>query len=482
MTYVTKDLRPKSVFRNFENISKIPRSSGNEKEISDYIKKFAENLGLETFQDQYNNLMVKKPASNSNSKTTIMLQAHIDMVTEKGDKSNHDFNKDPLKLVVEDNKLRATDTTLGADNGIGIAYMMSILEDDKIQHPNLECVFTADEEVGLIGVSNMDLSKSKADYVINLDSEEEYNILVGCAGGVDSILSIRKEYKPAKPRNIALEINIQGLLGGHSGMDIDKHRANANVILGRVLNSIKYPYDLFYINGGSKRNAIPRNSEAVISISYDNLEAIAHDIHKFRSKIQKEFYPLEPNLNIKLRRTAPTDFKVYSDKCKRDIINLLLLMPNGVISMDTNLENMVETSTNFAIVVESSSHIRFKNLSRSSLQSRKDFLKSKFSSLAELVGGKVIFEAEYPAWEHAPNSFLEKKAKKIYNEVFEVDPDIVVMHCGLECGILLDKLTREADAISIGPNMYGVHTPHEYVEIDSVEKIYKYLLELLKQL
>lgn len=481
MKYITDGLYPEKVFKNFEDISKIPRGSGNEKEISDYIVNFAKNLKLEVRQDEHNNVVVKKKSTN-NSQNTVMLQAHIDMVTEANEESSHDFKKDPIELIVDGNILRANKTTLGADDGIGVAYMLSILESDDISHPNLECVFTSDEEVGLVGVNKLDFSDLKSNYVINLDSEEEDFILVGCAGAVDSTISLKKEYKPSNTSNIALEINIKGLSGGHSGMDIDKQRGNSNVILARILNAITYNFDLFVINGGSKRNVIPRRSEAVISINQDDLENTVREIQKISAKIQKELYPVDPNLKIELRRSAPTSFKVYTDDCKNKIIGLMSLIPNGVISMSTNIENCVETSTNFAVVRENSTTIEFVNLTRSALQSKKEYVMSILKIVARAFDSNIEFSPGYPAWEHNPNSYLEKLSVDVYDKLFGKKPEVVVMHCGLESGILLNKLKQRAESISIGPNTFNVHSPDEYVEISSVGKIWDYLIEILKNL
>lgn len=483
MDYITGGLTPSRVFKNFENISRIPRASGKEKEISDYIKKFAEDLGLETIQDDYYNLIVKKPATNGRPDgATVMLQSHIDMVTEAEEGLEHDFDKDPIELVVDGNILTAKGTTLGADNGIGVAYIMAVLESNDIIHPNLECVFTTSEEMGLIGVNNMDFSSLKSEYVINLDSEEDYCILTGCAGAVDSTISLKKEYKPAAPRNAALEISIRGLAGGHSGMDIDKQRGNANVILGRILNSITYDFDLFYINGGSKRNVIPRNAEAVISVNDDDLEKVVREIQKSSAKVHKEIYSTDPELKVSLRRSAPADFKVFSNECKTKIIRLLNLIPNGVIAMSSSLEGIVDTSSNFAVVRETSNRIDFVNLTRSTMQSRKEQVKAKMIILAEVFGASIEFAAEYPAWEYNPNSNLEKIAIDVYEKRFSKLPEVTVMHCGLESGILLNKLHHKAESISIGPNIFDVHSPSEYVEIDSVGMIWEYLIDLLKEL
>ncbi|WP_242941530.1 beta-Ala-His dipeptidase [Peptostreptococcus sp. D1] len=481
LKYVTNGLYPEKVFKNFEDISKIPRGSGNEKAISDYIVELAKKNKLFVRQDEHNNVVVKKKATND-SKNTVMLQAHIDMVTEAGEGSNHDFIVDPIELIIEGNKLRANNTTLGADNGIGVAYMMSIIESSDISHPNLELIFTADEEVGLVGVTKLDFSDLESSYVLNLDSEEEDFILVGCAGAVDSIVSLKKEYKPSIPSNIALEINVKGLTGGHSGMDIDKERGNSNVILGRILSSITYDFDLFAINGGSKRNVIPRKSEAVISVNPDVLENIVKEIQKISAKIQKEQYTADPNLKIELRRSAPTSFKVFTEDCKSKIIGLMLLIPNGVISRSTTIENCVETSTNFAIINETSTSIEFLNLTRSSMQSKKDYVTTLIETAAKSFNAKVEITPGYPAWEHNANSSLEKISVDIYSRLFSKKPEVVVMHCGLESGILLSKLKQKAESISIGPNTFNVHSPDEYVEISSVGKIWDYLIEILKNL
>lgn len=481
MTNILKGIYPEKVFDNFEKISRIPRESKNEKAISDFIFNMAKDLGLEATQDEYYNLVVKKPANNSDSKATVMLQAHMDMVCEAGENIRHDFDNDPIELIVEGNKLRANSTTLGADNGIGVAYMMSIMESNDISHPNLELVFTTAEELGLIGIENMDLSSLKSKYVINLDSEEDYNILVGCAGGLNSKLSFRKEYKPAIPRNAALEISVCGLFGGHSGMEIDKNRANANIVMARVLTSITSDFDLFNISGGTKRNAIPRNCEAVISINQSDLEKTVREIQKTAAKIQKEYYPQDAGLRVRIRRAAPADYKVFTEACKNKILSLMLLLPNGVLSVSTEL-NTVETSSNFALVHEVESRIEFINLTRSAVQSKKDLVRKQIERLALAFKADVEFYGEYPAWEHNPGSELEALAVDKYEEMFGKKPNVIVMHCGLENGILMNKLKYANQSISIGPTMYDVHTPCEYVEIDSVGRIYDYLLSLLKSL
>ena len=482
MKYVTEGLFPIEVFKNFESISKIPRPSGHEEAVSDYIMNFAKNLGLEAHQDIHKNLIVKKPATNgSPDPSTVMLQAHMDMVPEASDSINHDFTKDPIELIIEGNNLRANQTTLGADDGMGVAYMMAILENKNLSHPNLECVFTVEEEVGLIGVEKLDMSDLRSTYILNLDGEEDDSILVGCAGAVNASMVLRKEYKPAISTNLALEINVKGLFGGHSGMDIDKHRANANVIMGRILSSISYDYDLFYIGGGSKRNAIPRNCEAVLSIKNEDLEALVREIKKLSAKIQKEYYPTDPNLKIELRRSAPADFKVFTDNCKNKIVDILSLTPDGIISRAVDL-GMVDTSSNFAVISEGSQNIEFKSLVRFSADSKKDYVKTKLARLAKLVGAQLEFSNEYPAWEHDKNSKLEDLSVGVYKEVFDKDPNVVIMHCGLECGILLNKLRHRAEAISIGPNMFNVHTPQEHLEVDSVGRMWEFITHLLSVL
>ena len=477
-----KIFSPDMVLKNFINISKIPHGSGNEKQISNYIKDFSEKLGLETIQDEYYNLIVKKPAQNSNNNSTVMLQAHIDMVTEKTNSSKHDFENDPLDIIIEGNIIRANNTTLGADNGIGVAYMMSILESSDISHPNLECVFTSNEEVGLVGANKIDISELKSTMIINLDAEEDDSILTGCAGAINSTISLKKEYKPAIPTNIALEITVHGLCGGHSGMDIDKQRGNSISILGRVLNSITKNFDLFYLEGGSKRNVIPRYAEAVISLSDSDLEEIVNEIQKETRKIQKEVYSVDPNLRISLRKAAAADFKVYTDECKMKIISLLNLIPDGVINMSYDLENLVDTSTNFAVLHETSTKVNFTSLTRSCSQVRKEYVAKKISLLANVVGAKIEIVDEYLPWEYNPNSKLEDISSEVYKDTFDKLPNIRIMHCGLECGIILNKLNHYAEAISIGPNIYNVHSPSEYAEIDSIEKISVYLVNLLKKL
>ena len=480
MEKVLQDLKPQLVFKYFEEISQIPRGSGNEKEISDFLRKFGEDLGLETIQDKYLNIIIRKPATKGyENAPCVMLQGHMDMVCEKNKDTIHDFKKDPIKLRIEDGMIYATGTTLGADNGIAVAMGMAVLADNTIEHPEIEFLVTVDEEAGMSGAMNLDGSLLKAKYILNLDSEEEGYILVSCAGGATAKATLPVEYTQVSDDKIGLLIDIKGLLGGHSGMDIIKQRANSNKLLGRLLNLLKVEYDLAKVSGGSKNNAIPRESECIIAVDKIYIEEAKKQISEIEKIFKHEFSTSDPGLVIEVSETNVD--KVFTPELKSKIIKMYNLMPNGIQTMSMYIQGLVESSTNLGVVVNSDDNILFESAVRSSVSSLKDDILNRINLLTESLNGKFVIESAYPAWEYAKDSKLEKIGIDAYEKLTGKKPIIMAIHAGLECGLLLDKIPG-AEAISLGPDMFDVHTPNEHLDIKSTENTWNYLLEILKSI
>jgi len=480
MGNILKDLKPQLVFKYFEEISQIPRGSGNEKEISNFLRKFGEDLGLETIQDEFLNIIIRKPATKGYENAPIvMLQGHMDMVCEKNKDTEHDFTKDPIKLRIEDGMIYATGTTLGADNGVAVAMGMAVMADNTIEHPEIEFLVTVDEEAGMSGAMNLDGSLLKAKYILNLDSEEEGFILVSCAGGATAISTLNTEYMDLSSDKEVLQIDIKGLLGGHSGMDIIKQRANSNKLLGRLLNLLTVDYDLAKVHGGSKNNAIPRESECLIAVNKNDVEEVKKQISDIEKTFKHEFRTSDPGLTIEVS-TDKAD-KVFTTELKDKIIKMYNLMPNGIQTMSMDIEGLVESSTNLGVVKETDSTIWFESAVRSSVRTLKDDILNRMDLLTNSLDGKFKVESDYPAWEYAKGSQLEKIAIDAYENLTGKKPTIMAIHAGLECGLLLDKMNN-AEAISIGPDMFDVHTPNEHLNIQSTENTWNYLLAILKSI
>lgn len=396
MSYKLSNLEPKAVFKNFEDLSRIPRESKNEKEVSDFLVNFGKKLNLETIQDKALNVIIRKSATKGYENAPIvMLQSHMDMVAEKTQNSNHDFLKDPIELIIKDDLIYANQTTLGADDGIGAAMTMALLESTDIPHPEIEALFTTDEEQGMVGVNALDGNLLKSKYVINLDSEEEGFITVGCAGGADCIMSLDVKHKPANKDFTTYKITVSDLTGGHSGSDIQLQRGNANKLIMRLLNNISCDYDLAFIDGGSKRNAIARDSYAVVSFDSSNFKSVKSEIDKLAEAIHQEIVVNDPNLKVEIIECEKVE-KTYTDDVKNKIINLLITAPHGIISMNLSLENAVETSVNLALIKEIDEKITVVSMMRSSSVSKMNALKAKYLKTAELAGFDAHIESEYP--------------------------------------------------------------------------------------
>lgn len=484
MKDVLKGLQPENVFYYFEQICRIPHGSGDTKRISDYCVSVVKEAGLFYVQDEWNNLIVKKPAAEGYEQDpAIMLQGHIDMVNEKVNGSAHDFTKDPLDLHIDGDWIFAKDTTLGGDDGIAAAYMLAILTDSSLEHPALECVFTVDEEIGLIGAEHIDLSGCKAKYLINMDSEEEGIFLTSCAGGATAeiILPVRRK----KTEGIRVSVQIDHLLGGHSGTEIHKERANADLLMGRLLfdlmqNEINTSFSLVEVNGGTKDNAIPRSCRAEL-ISYVPQRELEERIKEQFAVYQKEYAQTDPDMEVSVQWYGKQTAMGMVSQTQGLLLFLLRMIPNGVQHWSTSIENLVETSLNLGIVETREDSLRFVSSVRSSVNSRKQELLEKLQFIAEFLGGELNVSGSYPGWEYRIESRLRTLMADTWEEMYGKKPSLQAIHAGLECGIIAGKLPQ-IDIMSMGPDMKDIHTPKERLSISSTERCYRFVLEVLRKM
>ena len=477
------NFEPTKVFSYFEDLTRIPRGSGNEKEVSNYLVEFAKTNNLEFIQDEYMNVVIKKPATKGyESLPAVILQGHMDMVNEKNNDKIHDFDKDPLTLKIDGDSIYADETTLGADNGIAVAMAMAVLASTDISHPALEAVITVEEETGLVGALKLDGSLLKGKYLINLDSEEEGKLLVSCAGGARIKLILPVDFTDIDSNRLDLKISVKGLYGGHSGLDIIKGRGNANKLLGRVLDSLlaEIPFELFNLNGGSKMNAITREADAIIAINPSDKSKVEVFIKKWNDILKNELRGKDDNVEVIVSDISQNSAKVFDEQSKQTVISTLMMIPNGIITMSGAIEGLVESSVNVGVLTTTETAVSFECAPRSSVGSLKDAIINQFSSLAYLVGGELVTDSDYPEWQYNPNSNLRTHFENVYKDMFKKDSEVVAIHAGVECGLFKEKLP-ELDMISIGPNMADVHTPNEHVSISSIQRTYSYLLEVLKR-
>lgn len=480
---VLQNLEPKLVFDFFEKISDIPRGSGNEKAISDYLLKFGKELGLETIQDEALNIIIKKPASKGyENAPTVIIQGHMDMVCEKNNGTDHDFEKDPLKLRVVDDYIYATDTTLGADNGIAVAYGMALLADNNIPHPALEILITTDEETGMSGAMAICKDNLDGKLLINLDNEEEGELLVSCAGGVRTNSSVKIEWQDKTNKN-DLAINISGLKGGHSGMDIIKERGNSNKILGRILKALseEVEFNIVKINGGSKNNAIPREAEVIISVDASNVNKVTSIVNDLTAVFSNELKSQDPELKISVNKSTVNETKEFNKATTEKVINLLYLYPNGVNTRSTEIDGLVESSTNLGVLSTGEDYVEFDSAVRSSVPSLKKEIELRIKTITEILGAEFSSKSDYPGWEYDPNSKMREICQKVYKDMAGKEAKIVAIHAGVECGLFNEKLGN-LDMISFGPNLYDVHTPQEHMSITSVKNTWNYLLKVLAEI
>ncbi len=481
---ILKDVKPIEVFKYFEELSNIPRGSGNEKEVSDYLVNFAKKHNLEVIQDEALNVIIRKKATAGyENKSAVIIQGHMDMVCEKNLNTEHDFTKDPLKLRVEGDKLCATGTTLGADNGIAVAMGLAILASNEIGHPAIELVATTEEETGMDGAMQLDPKNVKGRTLINIDSEEEGKLLVSCAGGTTAKIKVKAVWEDTDKNLTPFTIRIRGLKGGHSGMEIDKGRANSNKLMGRVLVDMLSSVDfkLASINGGSKHNAIPREMDVVALVKAEDKVLVAEKVTEWEKVFKNELRSVDGDVKLEFEDLSKLPSKVLSNEVRDSIVNFLYLIPNGINSMSMDIKGLVESSLNLGVVVTEDDAIIFISAVRSSVKSLKNELFNKIVVIAKLVGAEVSAESDYPEWAYNPNSKIRTVFEEVYEKMFGHKPEISAIHAGLECGLFGEKFGEgEMDMISFGPNLYDVHTPDEHLSISSVERMWNYLLEVLK--
>lgn len=484
MLEMLKDLQPVEVFKYFEKLSQIPRGSGNEKEVSDYLVSFAKEYSLEFVQDSALNVVIKKKATPGyENSPTVVLQGHMDMVCEKNIGNEHDFIKDPLKLRVIDDMIYATGTTLGADNGIAVAMGLAILASNEYQHPAIELLVTTSEETGMDGAMALDPKNIEGRTLINIDSEEEGTLLVSCAGGVTAKTLIPAVWEPIDANLVPYIIKIRGLKGGHSGMEIDKERGNSNKLMGRILMSILSEIDfrLSSLNGGSKRNAIPRETDAVIIVKAEDKALVEKRISDCKELFTTELRTQDPDVRVEFEVLPTLPPGMLTKESTNNVVNYLYLVINGVTSMSMDIKGLVESSLNLGVISTLKDSIEFISSIRSSVRSLKNELLNRLVVTAKLNGGTVVTESGYPEWAYNPTSKIRTIFEDVYEKMYGKKPHITAIHAGLECGLFAEKF-GQMDAISFGPNLYDVHTPNEHMNISSVQRTWEYLLEILKNL
>jgi dipeptidase D len=478
------NLVPQVVFSYFDEICKIPRPSKKEEKIVEYLIEFAKKHSLEYKKDDAGNILITKPATKGKETVkTIVLQSHVDMVTEQSEGVAHDFENDPIVAYVEDGWVKARGTTLGADCGIGMAAMLAVLADNEIEHGTLECLFTVTEEVGLAGAKALDKNFFSGKTLLNLDSEDDGELFIGCAGGIDTTIRLTYINEPVPSDYVGFKLSIKGLTGGHSGDDINKGRPNAIKLLNRFLwrMSLKYDFRISVYNGGNLRNAIPREAFAILCIGSDLVSKIMKNYAVFRRHLEDEYRHVEKDMQIEFVKVE-TPYHVIDEISQLDMLAAIQACPSGVIAMSTKIDGLVETSTNLAAVkFVHGREVLITTSQRSSIKSKLydavDIIKSLFS----LTSARVTTSNAYPGWEPDTNSEILEITKNVYTKLFNEKPKVKAVHAGLECGLFLEK-NPGLDMISFGPTIKDVHSPLERLEIATVDKFWKLLINILAEI
>ena len=478
------EINPQPLFNYFEQICRVPRPSKKEEKIRQFLLDFAKENKLETKTDEVGNVLILKPATQGmESAPTIILQTHMDMVCEKNSDKIFDFDNDPIEPLIDDGWVKANGTTLGADCGIGIAAQLAVLTSKEIKHGPIECLITVDEETGLTGAFALKPVFLSGNILLNLDSEDEGEIFIGCAGGIDTLATFTYQKEEIPESSAAFKISVSGLQGGHSGDDIHKNRGNANKILTRFLQkaSKNTSLKLSEFNGGNLRNAIAREAFAVVILPESDSIYFTNDFELFKSEILFEFERAEPKLKLALEKTEMPGFIIDSETQKQ-LINALIACPHGVLEMSTRMEGMVETSTNLASVKFSDDNkIVVTTSQRSEIESRKYFAAEMVEAVFEMAGAEVIHSDGYPGWTPNPDSEVLKTTVKSYEKLFGVKPVVRSIHAGLECGLFLKKYPG-LDMVSFGPTIRGAHSPDERLDIETTLKFWLHLVDVLESL
>ena len=476
-----KNLEPNGLWKNFYNLTQIPRPSKKEEKVVAFVKEFGEKLGLETIVDKVGNVIIRKPATPGyENRMGVVLQAHLDMVPQKNSDKVHDFEKDPIETYIENGWVKANGTTLGADNGVGAAAAMAVLEATDLEHGPIEALFTIDEETGMTGANALESGVLKGDILINTDSETEGELYVGCAGGIDTCGYFTPKFEAVPAGSKAFQLVVKGLKGGHSGMDIILGRANANKVMNELLAYATEKLDarVADIQGGSLRNAIPRESFVTVTVSEDKAEELAAFVSQFETMKKEQFAAVEPDMSITI---APAEMpaQVMDKATIANIIEAVAKYPNGVIAMSKDFEGTVETSSNLAIVKLIDGKVMTASLQRSLVDASKDAVAAEMRELLEKCGAVAESTGSYPGWKPNINSPILHTMKKVYEEKYGKTPKIMVIHAGLECGILGSKYPNW-DMVSFGPTLVFPHSPDEALKIDTVPLFWEFLAETLK--
>ena len=479
---VFENCEPKNVFYWFEEICNIPHGSGNMDAISDYLVKFAKDRKLEVVQDHAKNVIIKKPASvGCENAETVMLQGHMDMVAVQDADCDIDMEKEPLRIAVDGDYVYAKGTSLGGDDGIAVAYALAILDDDSLVHPPLEILITTEEETGMDGAIGVDMNQFVAKKLINLDSEEEGILWAGCAGGMR--IKVQLPVKRELTQGYEISLQVTGLLGGHSGGEIHKERANANVVLGRILAqaSQKNKMQLLSMEGGTKDNAIAIESIARVLVDEKEKDILLKEIERIEKELQHEYATKDPDLKVIVKELGVVRKEAVTVEDSTKIANMIFALPYGVQAMSADVAGLVETSLNLGIMKLETENMDVLYSLRSSVKSSKYALCDKVEAIVQAFGGIVEVGGEYPAWEFRKDSPLRNSMVKVYEQMYQKTPEVAAIHAGLECGLFSEK-KPDLDCVSIGPNMCDIHTTSEKLSISSTERVWKYLLAVLEEL
>lgn len=478
---VLGNLEPKSVFGYFEELCKIPHGSGNMEKISQFCVDFAKEQGLEYIQDDMKNvILIKEATPGYEMCEPLIIQGHLDMVCEKRPDKEKDFLTEGLDLCTDGELIWADGTTLGGDDGIAVAFGLALLADKELSHPRLEVVLTVDEETGLYGAEAIDLSMLKGKKLINIDSEDEGVFTVGCAGGLMLVCKIPMFTEEVE--GTVYELKVTGLLGGHSGAEIHKGRANANVVLGRVLQTLdkKVGVDIIKMEGGSKDNAIPRFASAEILISAENAEKLAEAVKSEEAVLKNELHASDAGVTLELTAKGNKTAEVLDATSKITVLHALNNIPNGIQAYSMDIEGLVETSLNMGIMSQDCEELKMSFAVRSSVESAKYYLTERTALFVEMLGGTVETQGDYPGWAYRPESALRDRFVAVYERMYGKKPVVEAIHAGLECGMFSNKI-EDLDCISVGPNMHNVHTSEETLEVASVQRVWEFLCEVIKE-
>jgi dipeptidase D len=476
------ELEPKHLWKRFYEMTQVPRPSKKEEKIRAHFRELLKNLKTEFKEDAIGNIVALVPATPGyENAPTIVLQGHVDMVCEKNKDKQHDFDNDPIDVSIKDGWVVADGTTLGSDNGIGVAAGLAVITDTDVVHGPIEVLMTVDEETGLTGANNLEPGFITGKILLNMDSEEDGAFYVGCAGGVDTVATFEIKAEKKDPSTQAYELLITGLKGGHSGLDIQEGRGNAIKILGRALKKLeRFDYKLAAIEGGSLRNAIPREAEAILALSESDFQDAKKVITEFQKSIQNEYRSVDKNVNVIIKKNESEFENVFTEEFAKEIVNVILALPHGVISMSQDIAGLVETSTNLATVKLVDGKLRIGTSQRSSADSAKEYIANSVTAVFNLTDAYVEAGDGYPGWKPNMDSELLKVSKKVFSDLYGKQPEIKAIHAGLECGILEGK-NPGMDMISFGPTIQNAHSPDEKVNIETVAKFYDLLKGILKK-